>query len=235
MRDFVLFGGKIVIRKFDTPRDLMSLTEPVIVNCTGLGSRALFNDEELVPIKGQLTVLVPQPEVSYRASGQLANGNGQPVGMNTRTDGTSSATLRTAATGRSSPRKTCANGWSAPPSNSSRRCGPLPPAPGSRDCSRGRRSRAWRVSSDWNPSDSRCRRCSRSPPGRSSDNRSRGRSSNRPLPTSSGPGDTESRQRWAIQSISTSEFPGIPPAAASVVRTGGSGPKRPRNTSFIPA
>jgi glycine/D-amino acid oxidase-like deaminating enzyme len=87
MRDVLLFGGRIVIRRFDTPRDLMSLTEPVIVNCTGLGSRALFNDEELVPIKGQLTVLVPQPEVSYRASGRLANGNGQPVGMNPRTDG----------------------------------------------------------------------------------------------------------------------------------------------------
>ena len=29
------------------------------------------------------------------------------------------------------------------------------------------------------------------------------------------------------------EFPGIPPAAAIVVRTGGSGPNLPRNTSFI--
>ena len=37
----------------------------------------------------------------------------------------------------------------------------------------------------------------------------------------------------AMQSISTSELPGIPPAAAIVVRTGGSGPKRPRKTSFI--
>ena len=73
VRDFVLFGGKIVIRKFDTPRDLMSLPESVIVNCTGLGSKALFNDEELVPIKGQLTVCVPQPEVNYRASGRLPN------------------------------------------------------------------------------------------------------------------------------------------------------------------
>ena len=36
VRDFLLFGGHIVIRKFDTPRDLMSLSEPV-VNCTGLG------------------------------------------------------------------------------------------------------------------------------------------------------------------------------------------------------
>jgi D-amino-acid oxidase len=83
----VLFGGKIVIRKFDTPHDLISLTEPVIVNCTGLGSLTLFNDEELVPVKGQLTVLVPQPEVTYRANGRLANGNGQSVGMNPRTDG----------------------------------------------------------------------------------------------------------------------------------------------------
>jgi hypothetical protein len=39
----------------------------------------------------------------------------------------------------------------------------------------------------------------------------------------------------AMQSISTSELPGMPPAAAIVVRTGGSGPKRPRNISFIPA
>src|SRR2546426_12694418 len=73
VRDFVLFGGKIVIRKFDTPRDLMSLSEPVIINCTGLGSKTLFNDDELVPVRGQLTVCVPQPEVTYRASGRLPN------------------------------------------------------------------------------------------------------------------------------------------------------------------
>ena len=39
----------------------------------------------------------------------------------------------------------------------------------------------------------------------------------------------------AMQSISTSEFPGIPPAAAIVVLTGGSAPKRPRYASFMPA
>src|SRR5262245_25190187 len=70
VRDVWRNGGRIVIRKFDTPRDLMTLTEPVIVNCTGLGSKALFNDEELVPVKGQLTVLVPQTEVTYSASGR---------------------------------------------------------------------------------------------------------------------------------------------------------------------
>jgi hypothetical protein len=39
----------------------------------------------------------------------------------------------------------------------------------------------------------------------------------------------------AMQSISTSELPGMPPAGATVVRTPGSEPNRPRNTSFIPA
>ena len=69
VRDFLLFGGRIVIRKFDTRRDLMSLDEPVLVNCTGLGSRDLLGDEELVPVKGQLTHFVPQPEVNYQTLG----------------------------------------------------------------------------------------------------------------------------------------------------------------------
>jgi glycine/D-amino acid oxidase-like deaminating enzyme len=79
VRDFLRFGGRIVIRKFDTPRDLMALSEPVIVNCTGLGSKALFNDDELVPVKGQLTLLIPQAEVRYRIAGA--------GGMNPRNDG----------------------------------------------------------------------------------------------------------------------------------------------------
>jgi glycine/D-amino acid oxidase-like deaminating enzyme len=85
VRDFLMFGGRIVIRKFDTPRDLMSLTEPVVVNCTGLGSLTLFDDKELVPIKGQLTALVAQPEVNYRAAGRAASGDN--ASMNSRSDG----------------------------------------------------------------------------------------------------------------------------------------------------
>jgi glycine/D-amino acid oxidase-like deaminating enzyme len=86
VRDFVLFGGKIVIRKFDTPRDLMSLSESIIVNCTGLGSKTLFNDDELVPIKGQLSVCVPQPEVNYRAFGRMPN-SAVAASINPRSDG----------------------------------------------------------------------------------------------------------------------------------------------------
>jgi glycine/D-amino acid oxidase-like deaminating enzyme len=76
MHDVLGFGGRIVIRAFDTSRDLMSLAEPLIVNSTGLGARALFGDQELVPVKGQLTVLVPQPEVSYTVGGMLPRSDG---------------------------------------------------------------------------------------------------------------------------------------------------------------
>jgi D-amino-acid oxidase len=86
VRDFMLFGGKIVIRKFDTPRDLMTLPESIIVNCTGLGSKTLFNDQELVPIKGQLTLCVPQPEVNYRAFGHNPNSTVN-ASINPRSDG----------------------------------------------------------------------------------------------------------------------------------------------------
>jgi glycine/D-amino acid oxidase-like deaminating enzyme len=89
MSDFVDWGGKIVIRKFDSPADLARLTENVIVNCTGLGAKELFKDPDLVPLKGQLVVLVPQPEVTYATSGagrQLPPGSGF-VHMMPRSDG----------------------------------------------------------------------------------------------------------------------------------------------------
>jgi D-amino-acid oxidase len=80
MRDVLAFGGSISVRAFDTPRDLMSLDEPVIVNCTGLGAKELFDDRAMVPVKGQLTVLVPQPEVTYSAGGMLPRASGIVLG-----------------------------------------------------------------------------------------------------------------------------------------------------------
>ena len=69
MNDFLLWGGKVVIRKFDTPRDIAALSENVIINCTGLGAKAIFNDPELMPLKGMLVVMIPQPEITYATSG----------------------------------------------------------------------------------------------------------------------------------------------------------------------
>ncbi len=89
MRDVILFGGRIVVRSFETPRDLMALSENVLVNCTGLGSFDLFGDKELVPVKGQLTVLVPQAEVDYQTSGgiNLPSTPGIGIHMMPRADG----------------------------------------------------------------------------------------------------------------------------------------------------
>jgi len=67
LRDLRLAGGTVVVRRFDDPAQVAALPEPVVVNCTGLGTRALFGDDELTPVKGQLTVLLPQPEVDYAA------------------------------------------------------------------------------------------------------------------------------------------------------------------------
>jgi glycine/D-amino acid oxidase-like deaminating enzyme len=86
----MLFGGKLVIRKFATPRELAALPEPVIVNCTGLGARDLFGDQDLVPLKGQLTVLIPQPEVRYATNGGIGTQPNTPGGflhMMPRADG----------------------------------------------------------------------------------------------------------------------------------------------------
>jgi len=80
MRDVVAFGGRIVVRSFESKRDLATLSENLIVNCTGLGAKTLFGDDELVPIKGQLTVLVPQAEVNYTAGGMMPRNDGIVLG-----------------------------------------------------------------------------------------------------------------------------------------------------------
>ena len=65
IRDFHLAGGRIVVRDFASASDVAALPEPIVVNATGLGARELFGDSELVAVKGQLTVLLPQAGVDY--------------------------------------------------------------------------------------------------------------------------------------------------------------------------
>jgi D-amino-acid oxidase len=65
MDDFHLAGGRVVVQEFHSLAELQALPERVIVNCTGLGAKTLFGDEQLTPIKGQLTVLLPQAEIDY--------------------------------------------------------------------------------------------------------------------------------------------------------------------------
>src|SRR6266852_5251855 len=65
LTDFRVAGGAVRVQRFEHLSQLLHLAEPVVFNCTGLGARALFGDQELTPVKGQLTVLLPQPEVDY--------------------------------------------------------------------------------------------------------------------------------------------------------------------------
>ena len=65
LRDFRLAGGRVRIQSLASAADVAALPERIVVNCTGLGARELFGDREVTPVKGQLAVLPPQPEVDY--------------------------------------------------------------------------------------------------------------------------------------------------------------------------
>ena len=54
-------GGDLEQRRFETREDIAGLAERHIVNCTGLGAKALFDDDEMIPVKGQLS-LIERPE-----------------------------------------------------------------------------------------------------------------------------------------------------------------------------
>jgi D-amino-acid oxidase len=67
--DIQIAGGKIAIRRFSAPAELSALNERLIFNCTGLGSHHLFGDTELVPVRGQMAIMLPQPEIRYAFTG----------------------------------------------------------------------------------------------------------------------------------------------------------------------
>lgn len=65
LRDFYIAGGKIVVKELRSREEVAQLPELVIFNCTGLGARMLFDDVNLIPVRGQLEVLLPQAEIDY--------------------------------------------------------------------------------------------------------------------------------------------------------------------------
>ncbi len=65
LSDFVAAGGRIEIAEFHTPAELGGLREKTLINATGYGARALFGDESIVPVRGQLARMIPERDVSY--------------------------------------------------------------------------------------------------------------------------------------------------------------------------
>jgi glycine/D-amino acid oxidase-like deaminating enzyme len=65
MNDFLIAGGTIETREFTSPQDVASLPQPVIINCPGYGGRQLWSDESIIPVRGQIAWLIPQPGANY--------------------------------------------------------------------------------------------------------------------------------------------------------------------------
>ena len=63
--DFLVEGGKIERVEFHSPSELNQVAQKVVINATGYGARALWKDESIVPVRGQIAWLIPQPEVNY--------------------------------------------------------------------------------------------------------------------------------------------------------------------------
>lgn len=62
LRLFLERGGRLEIRSFNHPSQLDGLPESILFNCTGYGARALWGDTSIVPIRGQIAWLIPQPD-----------------------------------------------------------------------------------------------------------------------------------------------------------------------------
>ena len=65
LTDFLLAGGRIERAEFHTPGEIAGLKQKVVINCPGYGARALWKDESIVPVRGQIAWLIPQPELNY--------------------------------------------------------------------------------------------------------------------------------------------------------------------------
>ncbi len=81
IRDFRIAGGTIARRKFSSPAELAALPEKLVFNCTGLGSHQLFRDDGIAPARGQLAILLPQPEIDYAYTGRYGYMFPRPDGI----------------------------------------------------------------------------------------------------------------------------------------------------------
>ena len=66
VRRFTAGGGQIAIRPtFESLDELARLSHGVVFNCTGLGARELCADPAVAPIKGQIVLLDPTPDMDW--------------------------------------------------------------------------------------------------------------------------------------------------------------------------
>ena len=65
MSDFLANHGRIEIAEFHSPADFAALRQNTLINATGYGARALFRDDSVIPVRGQLARTPPQADIHY--------------------------------------------------------------------------------------------------------------------------------------------------------------------------
>ncbi len=65
-------GARVHEMHFNNLEEILSLKEPIIVNCMSLGARDIFNDPEFVPTRGQMIYFIPQ-SIDYSVYYRIPN------------------------------------------------------------------------------------------------------------------------------------------------------------------
>ena len=70
LQRFTEAGGTFVLldKKFTNLGQLAELATDVVFNCAGLGARELCNDKAVTPIKGQIVIVDPEPDMDWSIS-----------------------------------------------------------------------------------------------------------------------------------------------------------------------
>jgi D-amino-acid oxidase len=68
-KDLLTAGVQFIQKEFSRATEVIALDENIIVDCTGLGARDIWQDSLVHPVKGQLVLLPPQPQLQYLYSG----------------------------------------------------------------------------------------------------------------------------------------------------------------------
>lgn len=67
--DLVAAHVPMMNRTFNDLSEVSGMSENIIINCTGLGSKQICRDKKVHAVKGQLVLLPPQPNLQYLFSG----------------------------------------------------------------------------------------------------------------------------------------------------------------------
>jgi len=65
MDEFFGHGGRFVMRDFHSPAEFAQLPQKVVIHCTGYAARDLWQDQTIIPVRGQTGWLAPQTEANY--------------------------------------------------------------------------------------------------------------------------------------------------------------------------